>query len=57
MFDIKYSRQAANFLKSSDKTTVSRILTKIEQLKHDPISHDFKIVDGEVIAVTTLNIH
>jgi len=30
MFDIEYSRQAVKFLKSRDKTTVSRILTKIE---------------------------
>ena len=46
MFDIKYSRQAVKFLKSLDKITVSRILTKIEKLKHDPISHDSKIVEG-----------
>ena len=46
MFDIRYSRQAVKFLKSLDKTTVSRILTKIEKLKHDPISHDSKIVEG-----------
>ena len=57
MFDIKYSRQAVKFLKSLDKITVSRILTKIEKLKHDPISRDSKIVDGEVIVVTTLNVH
>ena len=57
MFDIKYSRQAVKFLKSLDKTTVSRILTKIEELKHNPISNDSKIVDGEVIVVTTLNVH
>ena len=35
MFDIKYSRQAVKFFKSLDKITVSRILTKIEKLKHD----------------------
>jgi len=46
MFDVKYSRQAAKFLKSLDKTTVSRILTKIEKLKHDPFSHDSKIIEG-----------
>ncbi|MBC2700522.1 MAG: hypothetical protein HF976_03765 [ANME-2 cluster archaeon] len=45
MFDIKYSRQAVKFLKSLDKITVSRILTKIEKLKHDPISRDSKIVE------------
>ena len=46
MFNIKYSRQAVKFLKSLDKITVSRILTKIEKLKHDPISRDSKIVEG-----------
>ena len=46
MFDIQYSRQAVKFLKSLDKTLVSRILIKIEKLKHDPISHDSKIVEG-----------
>lgn len=46
MFDIQYSRQAVKFLKSLDKTLVSRILTKIEKLKHNPISHDSKIVAG-----------
>jgi mRNA interferase RelE/StbE len=46
MFDIQYSRQAVKFLKSLDKTLVSRILTKIEKLKYDPISHDSKIVEG-----------
>ena len=46
MFDIQYSRQAVKFLKSLDKTLVSIILTKIEKLKHDPISHDSKIVEG-----------
>jgi len=46
MFDIQYSRQAVKFLKSLDKTLVSRILTKIEKLKDDPISHDSKIVEG-----------
>jgi len=46
MFDIKYSRQAVKFLKSLDKTTVSRILTGIEKLKHNPISNDSKIVEG-----------
>ena len=46
MFDIKYSRQAVKFLKSLDKITVPRILTKIEKLKHDPFSHDSKIVEG-----------
>ena len=46
MFNIKYSRQAVKFLKSLNKITVSRILTKIEKLKHDPISCDSKIVEG-----------
>lgn len=46
MFEIQYSRQAVKFLKSMDKTLVSRILKKIEKLKHDPISHDSKIVEG-----------
>ena len=46
MFDIQYSRQVVKFLKSLDKTFVSRILTKIEKLKHNPISHDSEIVEG-----------
>ncbi|MBA1340812.1 MAG: hypothetical protein C5S40_01610 [ANME-2 cluster archaeon] len=46
MFDIQYSKQAVKFLKSLDKTLVSRILIKIEKLKHDPISHNSKIVVG-----------
>ncbi len=46
MFDIQYSKQAVKFLKSLDKTLVSRILMKIEKLKHDPISHNSKIVVG-----------
>jgi len=47
MFNIKYSRKAVKFLKSMDKTTVSRILTKIEKLKHDPFSqYDLGIITG-----------
>ena len=45
MFDIKYSRQAVKFLKSLDKTTVSRILTEIQKFKHNPISNYSKIVE------------
>jgi mRNA interferase RelE/StbE len=46
MFDIKYSRQAAKFLRSLDQTTVFRIFKKIENLKQDPIAHDSKTVVG-----------
>ena len=46
MFDIKYSRQAVKFLKSLDKTHVSRIFKKLEKLKQDPVIHDSKIVAG-----------
>ena len=46
MFDIKYSKQAVKFLKSLDKITVSRIITKIEKIKHDLISHESKIIEG-----------
>lgn len=46
MFDIKYSRQAAKFLRSLDKTNVSRIFKKLEKLKQSPILHDSKTVVG-----------
>ena len=46
MFDINYSKQAVKFLKSLDKTPAIRILRRIEKLKHDPVLHDSKIVEG-----------
>ena len=46
MFDIKYSRQAAKFLRSLDNTNQSRMFKKIEKLKHEPILHDSKTVIG-----------
>jgi len=46
MFDIGYSKQAIKFLKSADKNLSTRILTKIEQLKENPIQHDSKVVEG-----------
>jgi len=46
MFDINYSKQAVKFLKSLDKTSAIRILQRIEKMKHDPVLHDSKIVEG-----------
>ena len=40
MFDIRYSKQAVNFLKSAEKKLATRILKKIETLKENPIQHD-----------------
>jgi mRNA interferase RelE/StbE len=46
MFDVKYSKQSVNFLKSAEKKLTSRILKKIETLTENPIQHDFKVVEG-----------
>ena len=46
MFEIKYSRQAIKFIKSLDKKLALRIFSKIEKLKHEPIQHDSKRVEG-----------
>jgi len=46
MFDIRYSKQAVNFLKSAEKKLATRILKKIETLKENLIQHDSKVVEG-----------
>jgi mRNA interferase RelE/StbE len=46
MFDIRYSKQAVNFLKSSEKKLIARILKKIDTLKENPVQHDSKVVEG-----------
>jgi mRNA interferase RelE/StbE len=46
MFDVKYSKQAVNFLKSAEKKLTSRILKKIETLTENPIQHDSKVIEG-----------
>ena len=46
MFDVKYSKKSANFLKSAEKKLVVRILKKIDTLKENPIQHDSKVVEG-----------
>ncbi len=46
MLDIRYSKQAVNFLKSAEKKLITRILNKIETLKENPIQHDSKVVEG-----------
>ncbi|MDP3105164.1 MAG: type II toxin-antitoxin system RelE/ParE family toxin [Candidatus Methanoperedens sp.] len=46
MLDIRYSKQAVNFLKSAEKKLTLRILKKIEKLREDPIEHDSKVVEG-----------
>ena len=46
MFDVGYSRQAVNFLKSAEKKLITRILKKIETLRDNPIQHDSKVVEG-----------
>jgi len=46
MFDIRYSKQAVNFIKSSEKKLIARILKKIDTLKENPVQHDSKLVEG-----------
>jgi len=46
MFDIRYSKQAVNFLKSGEKKLITRILKKIETLKENPVQHNSKVVEG-----------
>ena len=46
MFQINFSKQPLKFLKNSDKELVSRIISKIEILKKEPIGHDSKSVQG-----------
>ena len=46
MFDIRYSKQAVNFLKSAEKKLITRIMMKIETLRDNPIQHDSKVVEG-----------
>ena len=36
MLTVEYSNQAQKFLKESDKSTVVRVLKKIEELTNDP---------------------
>lgn len=42
MFEIKYSRQAVNFLKRVEGQIARRILDKILILKDSPVIHDSK---------------
>lgn len=46
MFQVKYSKQAVKFLKHSDKELITRIFSKIETLKKEPIGHGSKSVQG-----------
>jgi len=46
MFEIRYSKQAVNFLKSAEKKLTTRILKMIEKLSENPIGHDSKVVEG-----------
>jgi mRNA interferase RelE/StbE len=46
MFDIRYSKQAVDFLESAEKKLITRILKKIETLKENPVQHDSKVVEG-----------
>lgn len=43
---IDYDNQPRKFLKNQDKTTVKRIMDKIDTLSLDPIPHDAKRVMG-----------
>ena len=54
---VNFQRESSvKFLKSRDKITDCRFSTEIEKLKHDPFLHDSRIVDCEIIVVTTLNV-
>ncbi len=46
MLEIRYSKQAVNFLKSAEKKLTTRILKKIEKLRENPIGHDSKVIEG-----------
>jgi mRNA interferase RelE/StbE len=46
MLNIRYSKQAVNFLKSAEKKLTTRFLKKIEKLRENPIGHDSKVVEG-----------
>ncbi|MFW6231113.1 MAG: type II toxin-antitoxin system RelE family toxin [Nanoarchaeota archaeon] len=46
MFQVNFSKQAIKFLKNSNKELVSRLFSKIETLKKEPIGHDSKSVEG-----------
>ena len=46
MFSIKYSNQAAKFIKKSEKETSQRIIKKLEELKKNPFPHDMKSIKG-----------
>lgn len=46
MLEIKLDRQAQKFLIKCEKNLFERILTKLEDLKINPIPHDSKRVQG-----------
>ncbi|MBI2574311.1 type II toxin-antitoxin system RelE/ParE family toxin [Candidatus Woesearchaeota archaeon] len=46
MLDVYYSNQPLKFLKKEDKAIVDRVLVKIEQMRHNPITPDSKAVEG-----------
>ncbi|MBI2583411.1 MAG: type II toxin-antitoxin system RelE/ParE family toxin [Candidatus Aenigmarchaeota archaeon] len=47
MFEVRYSNQAAKFLRKADKSLVKRITTKVEEIKADPsMIRDSKVLEG-----------
>jgi len=47
MLNIKYSNQAKKFLKKSDRILTKRLLSKINELKKDPILHNTKAIKDD----------
>jgi len=47
MFTIVFSKQAAKFLRTAERTVTRRILQKLEGLKEEPVSHDAKKIVGK----------
>ncbi|MFA4975855.1 MAG: type II toxin-antitoxin system RelE/ParE family toxin [Candidatus Paceibacterota bacterium] len=47
MFELEYSKSSKKFLKSSEKELLSRIFSKLEMLKNNPVPSDAKFIGRE----------
>ena len=46
MFEIKLDKQPVRFLKKCEKSLYTRIVSKLKELKHNPMPHKAKRVHG-----------
>ncbi|MBI4918709.1 type II toxin-antitoxin system RelE/ParE family toxin [archaeon] len=46
MFDVKLDKQPEKFLKNCEKLLFDRIVSKLKELKENPVPHDAKRIAG-----------